>query len=166
MEYQWEELDVDIVDKAYLPKYPKKIRLLADENIAKYIIEDLSKYFSIKSVFDLNLAGHPDENVRASAKKLNRVILTTDGDFWDEKKHPIRLCFGIICTEAGPAEEEKLYNSLARFYVMFAKSWPLEWWTNTKAFIKMDGFILRSLQYDGTIEETEYKFKNGKVFFR
>jgi predicted nuclease of predicted toxin-antitoxin system len=166
MEWDWEELDVELVDKKYLPSYPKKIKLLADENISQVIIEDLSQYFSIKSVFDLNLAGHPDENVRATAKKLNRVILTTDKDFWDEKKHPIRKCFGIICTEAGPSENDKFYHSLARFHIMFAKKWPLEWWENTKAFIKMDGFILRSLQYDGNIEETEYKFKNGKVFFR
>jgi predicted nuclease of predicted toxin-antitoxin system len=165
--YEWEEFDFqEYFDLGIIPKYPKKIKLLADENIPMHIIEELSKYFSIKSVFDIGLAGHPDENIRDASKKLKRVLLTTDKDFWDEKKHSIRKCFGIICTEAGPDEIDKIYMALARFYVYFAKRYPNDWWNYTKAFIKTDGFILRTLLFDNTIEETEYQIKRGKIMMR
>jgi predicted nuclease of predicted toxin-antitoxin system len=164
---EWTEFDFQqYVDLGIAPKYPKKIKLLADQNIPMHIIDELSSYFSIKSVFDLGLSGHPDENIREAAKKLKRVLLTTDKDFWDEKKHPIRKCFGIICTEAGPDQIDKIYMSLARFYVYFAKKYPNDWWHYTKAFIKTEGFVLRTLQWDGAIDETEYQVKKGKVMSR
>ncbi len=163
---QWHELDYSNADSNLLPKNPAKIKLLADQNIPQEIIEDLSNSFSIKSVFDLKLQGHPDENIREEAKKLKRVLLTTDKDFWDEKKHPIKKCFGIICCEAGPEEIDKITISLARLYVYFAKYYPNEWWNNTKAYIKTEGFTLRILQAGGVLDEDEYLIKNGKVMTR
>jgi predicted nuclease of predicted toxin-antitoxin system len=164
---EWTQFDFrEHFDLGVAPKYPKKIKLLADENIPMFIIEDLAQNFSTKSVFDLGLEGHPDENIREASKKEKRILFTTDKDFWDEKKHPIQKCSGIICTEAGPAEIEKLYSSLAKFYVSFAKEYPNHWWRYTKAYVKTDGFILRTIQWDGAIDETEYRYHNGKLMRR
>ena len=163
---EWRELNID-VKEFILPKNPKKLKLLADQNIPLEIIKDFSQYgFSIKSIFDLNYAGHPDENVREIAKKLKRVLLTTDKDFWDEKKHPLQKCFGIICCAAGPEDIAKISYSFARLHVYFAKYYPHDWWDKTKAFIKTEGFILRMIKRDGNISEDEYVFNDTKIMTR
>ncbi len=145
---------------------PRKLRLLADQNIPIEIIDELkSARFQIVSVSEIGLSGHPDENIREFAKKKNRVILTSDKDFWDERKHPISKCFGIICTEAGPQDFNKLIESLARFHLFFAKYFSNDLWYNMKALIKTQGFILRQLN-DGRIDEKEYHFEKGRIYER
>ena len=164
---EWAEFSLqEYFDLGDPPKYPKKIKLLADQNIPMHMIQDLAKSFSIKSVFDLSLDGHPDENIREASKKQKRILLTTDKDFWDEKKHPIKKCSGVICTEAGPGEIDKIYMSLAKFYMYLVKKYPNHWWHYTKAFIKTNGFVLRTIQSHGVIVDTECLYSNGRVIFK
>src|ERR1700676_3421697 len=116
----WTEMKI-IEEVDTLDPNPRKLRLLADQNVPIEIIEELrNARFQIKSVSETGLTGHPDENIREYAKKKNRVILTTDKDFWDDRKHPLQKCFGIICTEAGPQDYDKLIESLAWFHHFFA----------------------------------------------
>ena len=161
----WNEIKIIEFENTLDPN-PRKLRLLADQNIPIEIIDELkSAKFQIVSVSEIGLSGHPDENIREYAKKKNRVILTSDKDFWDDRKHPIRKCFGIICTEAGPQDFDKLIESLARFNHFFAKYFSNDLWYNMKALIKTHGFILRQLNF-GKIDEKEFFFAKGKIYER
>lgn len=161
----WMELNT----KAYatpLPKNPSKLKLLADQNIPLEIVEDLKmNHFAIKSIYEINMQGHPDENILLSAKKLNRVLLTTDKDFWDERKHPIQKHFGVFCIESGPQQTENIYRSIAQIILKLARFISNEWWDKTKVHLKTDGFTIRRLE-GGLITETEYKFVGKKIYFR
>jgi predicted nuclease of predicted toxin-antitoxin system len=163
----WEELKVDKKDLNLLPQNPKKIKFLSDQNIPFNIIEELrSAKLSIISVAELRLSGHPDENIVEVAKKLRLVVLTTDKDFWDEKKHPIQKCFGIICIDAGHQETDKILKALALFDVYFFRYIPKNWWNKQKALIKTDGFILRQIIDNGSIQDNEYLIDKGKIYTR
>jgi predicted nuclease of predicted toxin-antitoxin system len=161
----WNEIKIIELENTLDPN-PRKLRLLADQNIPIEIIDELkSAKFQIVSVAEIGLSGHPDENIREYAKKKNRVILTSDKDFWDERKHPIRKCFGIICTESGPQDFDKLIESLARFNHFFAKYFSNDLWYNMKALIKTHGFILRQLNFS-KIDEKEFYFDKGRIYER
>jgi len=161
----WTEIKIVELENTSDPN-PRKLRLLADQNMPVEIIEELKHArYQIVSVYEMGLSGHPDENIREYARKKNRVILTSDKDFWDERKHPIQKCFGIICTEAGPQSFDKLYDSLARFNHFFARYFSNDLWYNMKALIKTHGFILRE-RNEGRINEKEYFFSKGKIYHR
>lgn len=54
---------------------PRKLRILADQNIPQEMIEELKNArFQIITVGEMGLNGHPDENIREYAKKKQRVI--------------------------------------------------------------------------------------------
>ena len=161
----WTEIKI-IEEVDTLDPNPRKLRLLIDENIPSELVNDLRRArYQIESVSEKGLTGHPDENILAYAKKKNRVVLTTDKDFWDDRKHPLQKCFGIICTEAGPQDYDKLYESLAWFNHFFAKHFSNDKWYNMKALIKIHGFILRQLN-EGKIDEKEYRIEGRKIFMR
>lgn len=163
----WHEFQFDQNDENTLPSPPKKSRFLADQNVPKDIIIDLKDYgFSIKTVIEVGLSGHPDENINQYANRKKLILLTTDKDFWDERKHPINKCFGIICIDCGPQDFDKIMTSLALFYVNFLKFWPHDCWKNQKALLKTHGFVLRLISDQGKIEENEYQFSGSKILTR
>ena len=149
------------------PTHIKKLRLLADENISQPFVEHLKEGdIIITSITDEGLNGYKDEAVRVWAKKRQKIIITTDKDFWDEKKHPIHECFGIICFESGPEDFEKLSQSFARFHYYFAAHFSLELWNQFKVFLKLKGFIIRQRTNEGIIVEEEYLFEKGDIWIR
>jgi predicted nuclease of predicted toxin-antitoxin system len=167
LDNEWEELKSDEKDSLILPKKPKKVKFLADQNIPIKIVQELrNAKISIATVEELGLEGCPDENLVQIARKRGLVILTTDRDFWDERKHPIHKCFGIICIDAGPQDSKKILESIALIDVFFLRYIPREWWDKQKALIKSNGFVLRQIIYNGSIEDNEYMFQRGKVYIR
>jgi predicted nuclease of predicted toxin-antitoxin system len=162
---EWKEVKYQLSGKV-IPR-PKKIKLIADQNVPQELIDDLKEHgIAIISIREVGFTGHPDEHIREIAKKKNRVLLTTDKDFWDEKKHPIHKCFGMIISEAGPQEYDKLIYSLAKLYVNFMKDFSHDLWANVKAYIKPNSFNIRQLTAEGRISEKEYKIERGTIMER
>ena len=161
----WIEIN-EKIDVRILPKNPTKLRLLADQNIPIEIVNDFKKNnIAIKSIYELNLKGHPDENILQTAKKLNHIILTTDKDFWNDKKHSLQKCFGIFCIDAGPQDTINIYRSFILLHYNFARFISNEFWNKTKVLLKTNSFVIKRIQ-DGIISETEYKFSGSKVYSR
>src|SRR5579862_6761335 len=161
----WKEL-TGKSDANLLPRNPSKLKLIADQNIPLDIVKDLQKNnIAINSIYDMKLEGYSDESILQIAKKIKRVLLTTDKDFWDEKKHPIQNHFGIFCVESGPQNANNFYLSFVRLYIGFARFVPNEWWAKTKVLLKTDGFTIRKIN-PGIINETEYKFIGKRILVR
>jgi predicted nuclease of predicted toxin-antitoxin system len=114
----------------------------------------------------LDLKGHPDENILGSAKRLNRVVLTTDKDFWNDKKHPLQNCIGVFCIDAGPQDTDHVYQSFALLNYNLARFISKEFWHKSKALLKSHSFTIKQLTAWGAITETEYEFVRSKVFIR
>jgi predicted nuclease of predicted toxin-antitoxin system len=67
----------------------KKARLLVDESLGVAVTEVIRGVgWNVLDASEVGLTGHPDENVFAHALKDDRVLLTHDEDFLDDRKFP------------------------------------------------------------------------------
>lgn len=166
-EYEWQEFPWG--QAPVMPQGPhKKLKLYADANIPKPVIDELrAAGLVVDSVTEAGLGSHPDKNILQRAKKLNRVILTMDRDFWDDKKHPLQKSPGIIFIDVAPDQLDKAIEGLAKFYALFARAYPLDWWHETKARITVNSFVIKGLSDEGNVFEEEFKLMDdGKLFMR
>ena len=160
IDFDWHEFHWDDAPKMP-PGQHKAIKLLADANVPKPLIDELrAAGLKVDSVVEMRLGRHPDENVSQLARRLKRIILTMDGDFWDERKHPIQQCSGVIFVDIPPDRVEVAVDGLARFYALFAKYYPLEWWERTKARVTERGFSLRMRTWEGRVSEDTFRLTN------
>jgi predicted nuclease of predicted toxin-antitoxin system len=165
--YEWHEFPWDSAPK--MPPGPhKKLKLYADANIPRPIIKELvSAGLSVRSAFESGSASHSDEDIYQQAGRLHRVLLTMDRDFWDDRKHSLPKSLGVIFVDVSPDQPEKAIDGLARFYALFAKYYPLDWWRGTKARVSERGFVLRVHTWEGRISEEEFRLNDdGKLFTR
>jgi len=87
----WIKLDLPSDDEMRRmdAEYRGRVRFLVDESMGKRIAEILqSEGFNVRYVAEVGLAGRSDEDVFAEAWKDNRVIVTHDPDFLDNKRFP------------------------------------------------------------------------------
>lgn len=90
-----------------------------------------------------------------------------DRDFWSDRKYPLQKGPGIIFVDISPNQPIKAVDGLARFYGLFAKYYPLDWWEEMKARITEYGFVIKSRTYQGKISEEEFRLSDtGKLFTR
>lgn len=166
-EYQWHEFPWK--EAPVMPPGPhKKLKLCADANITKPLMDELcAAGLVIESVTELSLGTHPDKNILQRARKLGQVLLTMDRDFWDDRKHPLQKSPGIIFIDVAPDQLEKAIEGLAKFYVLFAQAYPLDWWHETKARVTSNGFVIKGLSWEGHVFEEEFKLTDdGKLLTR
>lgn len=146
----------------------KKLKLFADANIPKPLIDELrSAGLAIDSAVEKDVATHPDGNILQIARKVDAVILTMDRDFWDDRQHPMQKSPGVIFVDVAPDQIDKAIDGLAKFYALFAKEFPLDWWHETKARVTENGFVIKSITWDGRISEDEFRLSgDGKLLTR
>lgn len=146
----------------------KRLKLLADVCVPGPLIAELRAYgLKIKTVVEVGVAGHPDENVYALTTKLKRVLFTMDRDFWDDKKHRLQKCPGVIVLDIPPDRLNDAIEGFALFYVLFAKEYPLDWWHRIKAKVTKEGFVIKVWTWEGRVFEQGFRLdKNGKLLTR
>ena len=73
---------------------PRKVPILADENLETDLVSDLASVRGFKvMVAD---KGRADDDLWAEAKRAGMVILTADADFWSDQAYPIADSPGVI----------------------------------------------------------------------
>ncbi len=134
-----------------------KLRILVDENrLDQNLIKFLRKKFNVRMA--LKNKGLDDYNVYEQAMKESRVILTNDGDFWDDNKFPMHQTLGIIIVTAKDTKEtitalEKFFNKLGEMSGM-GRSCNY-WWFGTKVKVQKTGFTWKYINEKGTISPDE-----------
>jgi len=166
-EYEWHEFPWDEVPQM-LPGPHKRLKIYADANIPRTVIDELMAVgLPVESAIKTGYSTHPDENIYQKAKKSNKVLLTMDRHFWNDKNYPLQKGGGIIFIDISPHQPGKAIDGLARFYFLFAKSYPLDWWENMKVRVKEHGLIIRYLTREGRISEEEFRLTDdGKLLTR
>lgn len=100
----WRELDEPTADeKRQLDlQYRGKVRFLVDEsagiNVAKIL---QGEGYNVQYVADVDLCGHSDEDVFATAWKDKRVLITHDADFLDNSRFPPHRNSGVVLVRPG-----------------------------------------------------------------
>ncbi len=100
----WKKLDLPTTDamRAMDEEFRGRARFLVDESmgtaIAKYLSE---KGYNTKYVGDEGLTGRSDEDVFAFAWRSERIIVTHDPDFLDDRRFPPHRNPGIVLVRPG-----------------------------------------------------------------
>lgn len=96
-------------------QYQKKARFLVDESLGEAVARILREQ-GWNAVFarDVELGGHSDEDVLAFAWKDDRVLLTHDRDFLDDRRFPPHRNPGIIILPGASGAGEGLLLALRR----------------------------------------------------
>jgi predicted nuclease of predicted toxin-antitoxin system len=86
----WREVPPNnLEDNAAARSNEKKARLLVDESLGVAVAELIRSHgWNVLDASEGGLIGHPDENVFAYALKHDRILLTHDEDFLDDRKFP------------------------------------------------------------------------------
>lgn len=137
----------------------KKARFLVDENVDKIVLGSLrSEGFNVVSTEDAGLSGHTDEDILAFAKREDRVLLTHDPDFLDNRKFPPSRNPGIVILPGVEGNSTALLLALRDVMRIVGVYRGL--WTATKIVVSHDGvWNVYTFEKDtGQIVRNRYRF--------
>jgi hypothetical protein len=100
--------------EAFVKQFRKKARFLVDESLGRNVADVLRDYgWNTKYVGDLGLDGHSDEDVFARAWADDRILLTHDRDFLDDRRFPPHRNPGLVVLPGAEGNEAALLLALA-----------------------------------------------------
>jgi predicted nuclease of predicted toxin-antitoxin system len=109
------ELPPDKEMAAFVRDQKAKARFLVDESLGPAVAEVLrGAGWNVKFVADVNLAGHSDEDVLAFAHRDDRILLTHDADFLDDRRFPPHRNPGVVVLPGGSGNERVLIRALGQ----------------------------------------------------
>ncbi|HSF30680.1 MAG TPA: DUF5615 family PIN-like protein [Candidatus Tectomicrobia bacterium] len=150
---------------AFAREHIKKARLLVDESLGPEVAEVLrSAGWNTRYVAEVGLRGYSDEDVFAFAHRDNRVLLSHDTDFLDDRRFPPHRNPGVIVLPGGSGDEEALGTALGR--ALSVVGHLREIYRGAKVSISSDGTItIRNRDVDsGSMKNTRYRFaRDGSV---
>jgi predicted nuclease of predicted toxin-antitoxin system len=114
----WKKLELPTADerREMDEEYRGKARSLVDESIGANVAEYLSeKGYNTRYAGDEGLEGHSDEDVFAFAWKSERIIVTHDADFLDDRRFPPHRNPGIVLIRPGSSGRDD-YGLLVCLY--------------------------------------------------
>jgi predicted nuclease of predicted toxin-antitoxin system len=153
-EYEWHEWRAEPGERLGKPK--KQARLLADANIHDGIpLFLVGRGIRVETVKELHCQHHADESIYQLAQRRGRVILTNDSDLWDDRKHPLQGCPGLLFLDAGSQEGDGTVRALLRFEYFLHRKIEAEWWWDTKVRVTENGMVIRCRTVDGQTGEWE-----------
>ena len=151
----------DITNEEYqslVREFRNKSRFLVDENLGVEVARALRDLgWNTKYVGDLDLVGHSDEDVFARAWSDERIILTHDHDFLDDRRFPPHRNPGVVVLPGAQGNEDALLRALAGMLSMVAPFRDAYW--RTKVGIAADEtwtFIRRNAK-TGDMEKTRLR---------
>lgn len=106
---------------AFEVEFRKKCRFLVDENLgidAAKVLRSLG--WNTVYVDDVGLTGKDDADVFAFAWREDRVLLTHDADFLDDKRFPPNRNPGVIVLPGASGSSAPLERELARLHFYLA----------------------------------------------
>ena len=134
-------------------KLTKRSKFLLDENIPSFLHEMLrDKKRNVRTVGELGLNGQEDNSIWQKSRQDERVLITIDPDFTEDKKFSLHLSPGIFILSS--AEDKVILNAF-RFL-----SWRWDW-HGTKLLIHPEIILFRHIK-DGKICEEKYQCRKGK----
>src|ERR1700741_3343248 len=100
----WKKLELPSADeqREFDKEYRGKARFLVDESMGAAVAKYLSENgYNTRYVGEEALEGHSDEDVFAFAWKSERIIITHDLDFLDDRRFPPHRNPGVIVVRPG-----------------------------------------------------------------
>ena len=154
----------DINESDWLPptKSTKKLKLYADASVPFPIIKELrDAKIPVKAAVEDGFSSRGDPAIINAARKRGRVLLTLDGDFWDDKKFPLHQAHGVVFVDVPPHDIKGILDAIGLLCVCFAKNYPLNWWRSMKAKCTAHNFTLKIHTWEGRNVSYELKLSGS-----
>jgi|SRR5579884_1731297 len=118
----------------------KKARFQLDESVDPIVADILrDRGFNVRTAAELDLIGHSDEDHLAAAKRDNRILLTHDEDFLNNRKFPPSRNPGLVILPGASGNLDALADSLQILFFLVAPY--REIWRGAKIKITADSYI-------------------------
>src|SRR6266446_5838161 len=99
---------------AFTDQFRKKARFLVDESLGVEVAKVLrAQGWNAKYAAEVGLQGHSDEDVFARAWADDRIVLTHDTDFLDDRRFPPHRNPGVVVLPSAQDDEISLFTALA-----------------------------------------------------
>jgi predicted nuclease of predicted toxin-antitoxin system len=146
-------------------KKARTVRLFADENIDAQLLERIkSKRISVRSALGEGLSGRSDSDVLQWCNRNRRVILTRDGDFWDDRAFPLQQVPGVILLHPLSGTSGEALTLFDFFYQSLGKIFPTNWWHGKKVRVGHNGSLFLKLRTpDGRVAWYQFKVASGRI---
>jgi len=144
---------------AFTREHIKKARLLVDESLGPEVAMVLrSAGWNTKYVVEIGLQGHSDEDVFAFAQRDDRILLSHDSDFLDDRRFPPHRNPGVIILPGGSGDEKAL--GIALGHALSVVGHLREIYRAAKVSVSSDGTItIRNRDIEsGAMTNTRYRF--------
>ena len=146
-------------------RFRKKPRFLVDEALGIEVARFLrDESFNVKYVGEVGLEHRDDTEVFAFARRDDRLLLTHDKDFLNDRRFPPQGSPGVVVLAGGDGDQQAMATSLVMLLTIVA---PLpEFYRGTKVTITEAGEVRIRRRNDATgrAEEKRYRVqRNGPV---
>jgi len=160
----WKPLEISEAEvRAHSKSATKKARFHLDESVDPVVAEVLrDRGLNILTASEVGLRGHSDEDQLAAAKREDRILLTHDEDFLNDRRFSLDRNPGVVVLPGGSGSTDDLAEATNILFSLIAPFREL--WRGTKIRISAGGYIsVRSRNHDsGRYEERRYRMtKNG-----
>src|SRR3989442_5815740 len=148
---------------AFLRENKKKARFLLDQNVDPAVADMLRKSgWSAQHVGEVGLLGQPDENILARAQRDDRILLTHDPDFLDDRAFPPHRNPGVIVLPGAQGNQRAILAALRDILPVVGAF--REIWRATKIVVAQDGtWTVTTFDNDvGRFTKTRYRFPKNR----
>lgn len=129
--------------REFSAEYRGKARFLVDESVGIGVAEFLRENgFNTKYVGDIGLLGRSDEDVFAAAWRDDRVVVTHDLDFLDDRRFPPHRNPGLILVRPGAdgRDDRGLFGCLAKAALLGGEN--AAWFKGRKLDFSADEIVI------------------------
>lgn len=146
---------------------PKKLKLCVDCDVPMELVEALrNDNIPAELAVEAGINVRDDHAVAAWAKRRKRVLLTFNHkDFWNDTKHPLQKCPGIINMAIPKRHLPDSATALAILYESFARHFTLDWWDETKVRVTRKQYSIKFL-HKGRVEQVKVKYISPRFYYK
>lgn len=143
---------------AFKRRFKKKARLLLDENLDAALADGLRALgWKLETVEEVGLRGRDDGDVLAYAHRKDRILISNDSGFRDERRFPPQRNPGVIIL---PQDTSEAARSLGVVLPIVGEYREL--FRGDVVEVDRGGTIsVRSTKADGRRSTTRYRYSNG-----
>lgn len=160
---EWFELLEDLLREPGTK--PRKLKICADANVPKRLVDEIRRAgVPVQTALESQVSTKSDTSILAWTRSEERVLLTLDRDFWDDRKFPLHKSPGVLLIDVSPARVEDALEAFWLIFETFARY--IGNWNEMKIRASQNGYYLKGIAWDGGIMHYEIKIINGRVMVR
>lgn len=164
-EEEWTEFHIPAEAGALWDRQRKRTRFLADANVPLDFVEELREA-GLDVMQGPSLPGLDDPAVLAFARREDRVLLTFDRDFWDERRYPTHTVLGVLIVGAPNRRPDAALQAMTVAHHYFVRHFPGDSWNGVKVLAYPDGFKIRLRTCEGRTKTISFKVIKGILYFQ